>query len=297
MATKVQFLTTTGSTLAFPRPADWNDADNKIECIGAAAGGGGAYAAILNTAIATTSTYRVGDGASSDGGTGGDTWFGGETLGAATVGAKGAAVNIGGQASASIGDTKFSGGNSGGDAVGTGGGGAAGPNGAGANGAGSPTRKGGGGGGANGGGTGNTNSTGGTNRNGTGAGAASNAPIPLDGGNGSDGGGGGGGDTSVDGKSLGDTGNGGDGSSDLIWTRTETSPGQTAGPGSGAGGSGTDDGATVTGDAGTGGDGGLYGGGGGRSQTATDGVGKQGIIVLTWTPSAGFKSSIPAIIG
>lgn len=100
MATVI-FLTITGSNQTWTVPADWNNADNTIECVGAGAsgaasraiyfktasgGGGGAYSKITNFVAATpgttTVTYRVGVGGASkhpslvsDGEDGGDTWF------------------------------------------------------------------------------------------------------------------------------------------------------------------------------------------------------------------------------
>lgn len=72
-------LTTTGSNQTYTSPSDWNNSDNTIECLGgggagalrgdagpASGGGAGAYSAIANFSFATpgttTATYRVGSG-------------------------------------------------------------------------------------------------------------------------------------------------------------------------------------------------------------------------------------------
>lgn len=74
-------LTTTGSNQTYTSPLDWNNSSNQIECLGGGSsggaigssghgtgGGGGAYSAITNFTFATpgttTATYRVGSGAS-----------------------------------------------------------------------------------------------------------------------------------------------------------------------------------------------------------------------------------------
>jgi len=132
MATTI-FLTTGSSWTV---PSNWNNANNIIECLGAGAngvgdsrntnaGGGGAYAKIINLNLTPGAnvSYHIGTPASSD------TTFNGTSLGACSVGAKGAVGKIGGTAAASVGTTKYSGGN--GQYAG---GGAAGPYGAGTNG-------------------------------------------------------------------------------------------------------------------------------------------------------------------
>ena len=91
-------LTTTGSNQTYTSPSDWNNSSNQIECLGAAGSGGtrisasghgagggaGAYSAITNFTFAspgtTTATYRVGSGGagvsgSTAGNAGGPTWF------------------------------------------------------------------------------------------------------------------------------------------------------------------------------------------------------------------------------
>ena len=130
-------------------PDDWNDAINKIECIGAGGngglgwfggGGGGAYSSISNLSLTpgTLITIHVGDHAADH-----DTWFNGANLAGSSVGAKGGgnatqpASENGGAAASGVGTVKYSGGNGGaivGEGGGGGGGGAAGPHGNGANG-------------------------------------------------------------------------------------------------------------------------------------------------------------------
>jgi hypothetical protein len=277
--TKTVLLRTTGSVLTWTVPADWNSSDNRIECIGGGAdasisffrngGGGGAYAAITNLSLTPggSVSYRVGAAS-------GDTWFNGATFGAASVGAKGASNATGGQASASIGTTKFSGGNGGsasGSGGGAGGGGSAGPSGPGANGGSNVSDQdgGAGGGAANGGHTGNgpsgdTGGNGGNNRFDSGGG---NSTTP----NGIDGGGGRGCDQDAP-----DTG--GVGSQQVIWTQT-IAPIISAGPAGGAGGGGIrDSGKNAAG----------YGAGGGslgNNSSGVNGLGFQGIIAITWKPA------------
>ncbi len=151
MALTVIFLTTTGAG-TWTVPADWNSANNTIECIGgggsgavsrqangvdtrATGGSGAAYASVqnlslvpgslvsYNVALGGASVSRTTNGTSS-GNNGGDTWFGGTSLSTSSVGAVGGkggtAVSgsnltgaIGGQASSCVGSIKFSGGNSG----------------------------------------------------------------------------------------------------------------------------------------------------------------------------------------
>lgn len=126
-------------------PTDWNDADNSFENIGGGAGGGsssayggggGAYSKTSNVALTPGASinYSIGaagvGNATPTGGPGGDTWIGGTDFASSFCAAKGgtSAVTGGGQASAGIGDVKYSGGNGY-----YGGGGAAGPDGDGAN--------------------------------------------------------------------------------------------------------------------------------------------------------------------
>jgi hypothetical protein len=301
--TNVVILTTTGSLLSWTVPADWNDSDNRIECIGAGGGGfgdpslagkgggGGAYSAIenLNLTPAASVSYRVGSkglgghkpgNASADGTDGTDTWFNGATLGASSVAAKGgqggvssSAAGQGGQAASGIGATKFSGGNGGnaGFFAGGGGGAAAGPNGNGGRGGntGFITAGGAGGGGANGGGngvagSGETGGRGGHNRFGFGGGVADSP-------NGSDGGGGKGNDLNV--------GLGGTGSSAQLWTQT-IAPIFSAGPAGGPGAGGRYNWGQDAVNYGAGGS----GGGSGAADLTQGGNGSQGVIVITWRP-------------
>ena len=128
----VIFLTTGNSWVV---PADWNRNQNTIEVIGGGgraggshsggAGGGGAYSRVMSLDL------RPGTGVSYT--IGGDTFFNGQSLATASVGAEGGkdgsilAGGVGGAASHGVGTVKFSGGSSG--PTGGGGGGAAGPRG------------------------------------------------------------------------------------------------------------------------------------------------------------------------
>lgn len=283
------FLTTTGASQTWTAPADWNSLNNTVECLGGGGGaikfgsntcaggsGGGAYSLKSNVALgpSTSINYRVGDG--TDGSN--DTWFNGTTLGNASCSAEGGAANsgitggAGGQASNSVGDTKYSGGNGGNsngaaNDGGGGGGGAAGPHGNGANGgigaAVDNDDAGAGGGGADGGAAGSdggdsVGGTGGANRQGYGGGASNGSA-------GSNGGGGGGADVQSH--------NGGTASVETLWRSTA---GATAGPGSGAGGgsANTGNGGTVA----------TYGGGAGGSNASYSAA--QGIIVITYFANA-----------
>jgi hypothetical protein len=301
----VVFLLTTGSVLQWEVPVDWNDADNSVEVIGGGGGGyrggsnrggrgggGGAYSRVENISLtpAAMIDYRVGVGGlgttiSVTGTDGGDTWFGGATLAASTVGAKGGTRGtsqtgggIGGAAASGIGTVKFSGGdgssgyNRENNAGGGGGGGAAGPHGNGADSIRFGSTGGGngmGGGGADGGFSNANQVLGGNNRFNFGGGTSGQP-------NGEEGGGGAAGTLSVP-----PGGRGGDG--EQIWTQTVT-PIISAGPGGGGGGAGAHDE--------PGGAGGLYGGGGGGGSRSTlvggdeGGNGAQGIIVIRWREAA-----------
>jgi hypothetical protein len=119
---KRAFLTTADSS-PLAVPSDWNSSANKIECLGAGAGdagGGCAYASKSNVTLTAsgTASFQVGVADTSD------TWF--KT--SATVFAQSAVGGTGGQASSSIGDICYSGGDGPGF-FGSGGGGAAGPHG------------------------------------------------------------------------------------------------------------------------------------------------------------------------
>lgn len=160
------FLTApTGSNQSYSVPSDWDSANNSVQTLGAGGGGGGcnngqgggggggAYSAQTNIALSGggTATYQIGTAgttaSATNGGDGGDTWFNGATLGAATVGSKGGvgggtgnsgqgAGGAGGASGSGIGTTKNSGGSGANGTSGTsggGGGGAAGPAGVGGN--------------------------------------------------------------------------------------------------------------------------------------------------------------------
>jgi hypothetical protein len=106
-------------------PANWSSINNFIACIGTGSIGGGAYAQSNNVSLIPYHSYQINFS--------GSTWFGGSSLGGSIVGAQGASAQTPGQASASVGQVVFSGGNG---SVGNNGtmycgGGAAGPNGAG----------------------------------------------------------------------------------------------------------------------------------------------------------------------
>jgi hypothetical protein len=283
-------LTTTGSQ-TWNIPADFNPVNNLVECIGCGAngaaggnrsgttggaggrgGGGGAYArkANINLTPGGTASYFIATGNSAA-----DTWF--HSTG--TVLADGANGQIGGQASGSVGDTCFDGGDgaaSGGGGTNTsggggrGGGGAAGFSGAGSNGS------------AGGNGTSGNGSNGGNGGNG-GAGAGPN---------------GGGAGTSGGNGAAGNTGNtgtaGGSGSNGSYYDGAAG----TGGGGKGGGGGGNGNPVTQPpGSGGAGGAGGFYGGGGGggggagglgtsSGQTGgAAGAGRQGLIIISWTPN------------
>jgi hypothetical protein len=304
VVTQTVLLRTTGSVLNWTVPASWNDAENIVQVIGggagghyngaagASGGGAGAYSEVVNIDLtpAALVQYRVGSGGLGQTGgsaatSGSDTWFGGATLGASTVGAKAGVTGIftdvgglGGAAASGVGTTRYSGGNGGNGAPrgesragGGGGGGAAGPNGNGGNGGSlfsGNHEGGGGGGGADGGANGSISSgydggPGGHNRFNYGGGTSSNA-------DGQQGGGGFGGNGNDSPPTAG--GRGGDG--EQIWTQT-ISPIISAGPGGGGGGGGAYS---------PGGHAGLYGGGGGGTggSSLPAGNGAQGIIAISW---------------
>lgn len=163
---RVQIALTAGNQWTVP--PDWNDADNKVECIGSGAsvvsgsGGGGAYAMKKNLALTPGEvvSYQIGNPALAD------TWF----VDATTVKAAGATSSPGGQASASVGDVKYSGGSGGGSPGAYSSGGAAGPNGPGGNGNSSAAGSGDAGHGGVGGKSGNANGGNGTEWGNTGSG-------------------------------------------------------------------------------------------------------------------------------
>ena len=291
----------------FGAPSDWNNASNTIEAIGggggggntvvvtsgrSTGGGGGGYSAIYNYSFASpgvsTSTYQIGAGgagitgtvgvsASISGNNGGSTWFGAASLaacvtagstscvaaaggggGPASPGTTNMAGGTGGLASSGVGTKKTSGGSGGSTAtwgvIATGGGGA-----------------------------------GGSTGDGT------TAPTSTVNGQGSNGGGG---DTGGTGAGIGGTGTtavntattGGNGTE---WAATPY--------GSGGGGGG----ASLASNSASGGnyDGGSYGAGGGgcenkgggnnRSTNCASGSGKNGILVITYTPVS--TSSAPTV--
>lgn len=260
----VTFLT---SGTSYSTPGDWNNAVNTVECVGGGSGGcsgqfnvstgvgggGGAYAKVSNLTLAGSITYAVGSGSngsfnSSPTSGGGDTYFNGASLGAASVGANGGSAGTygsttlaaGGLASSSVGTTKYNGGSSATGTTslngttgvgGTGGGGAAGLNGAGNNGS-----------------------------------AGTTAPA---------GGAGGSGDAGSGGSSGAAASNGGAGTE---WDGSH---------GSGGGGGGSSSAGVAAGT------GGLYGAGGGGGWASTvnnvsGGNGKQGLVVITYTPSLAY---------
>lgn len=288
----VIYLTTTGSG-TWTVPADWNSANNTIECIGGGGsgyswgvncggGGGGAYAKSVNLVLTPGSSinYSVGTTAAA-------TWF--NATGLANAQSIGAAVACaadygrnassssgatGGLAGNSVGSTTYSGGTggAGSTSAGGGGGGAAGPYGNGGSGGSTGAYNEPGGGGGGGGGNGGTNPSGayggngGNNHLGSGAGAGAvryvSAAQP-----GTAGGGGGGGECVNQPSTVGGVGGNG-----TEWDASH---------GSGGGGGGSE--ASGSYPAGVGG--GLYGGGGGGGGTGpTGGLGAQGIIVITYLP-------------
>lgn len=276
-------LTTTGSNQTYTKPADWNNADNTVECIGAggsggvgsrlgtattalgSGGGGGGYGVYTNLTLSGNATYRCGTGGTSvnrtttgvtAGVAGGDTWFG---VGATSY------------ASASVGGTGGGAGNGNNQAT-----------------SGSAT------GGTAGAGKGTANAAGGaggditvtnTNRYGSGGGGAGgpngagNAGVSYSG-------------TSA-GNSNGGSGDAGSGGSAGV------APGGAGGNGTewtthGCGGGGAGSSTTTVAVAGSGGNYGGGGGGAGAGSTGntgdvTSGAGTQGIIIIEYTP-ASFRS-------
>jgi len=256
-------------------------------------GGGGAYAtsAVDVSTLNNTGAYYLNYFSDGSFFGGSDAWFNKSASSAPSVAtngalAKGAAAgsSTGGASGSSVGEAGkvFAGGN-GGSGGGTtvrkvgGGGGAAGPNGVGGTGGNvfsvtNASGSSGGGGGANGGTSRNAGNAGtaiagagGANSSGTGAGAAATATTNA--GNGSNGGGGGGG-KNTNGTFL----NGGNGSTQNIWTDSGTS--SQYGPGGGGGGSA----ATNTTNIGTPGAAGQWGGGTGFFRIAG-----HPLIVLQYT--------------
>lgn len=262
-ATVVFLTTTTGSNQTYTSPSNWNNSSNTIEVIGAGGGGGlgnglghgtggggGEYGKTTNFSFATpgttTATYQLGTGgiAVTGGILSGNA--GGDTWFNGTTQA-GATLGAKGGLGGAAGTGSQSGGSGGSGGVGT-------------------THKAGGRGGNMTGTTGNGASGGGGAGGSTAAGSqgvdsASTATNTQTGGGAGDGGSGGAGGAAG-------TNAGGNGTE---WDASHGSGG--GGGGGGAGGT-------------NGGAGGNYGGGGGGSSTTTNttGAGKQGIIVITYTP-------------
>jgi len=255
------YLTTTG-TNSWPVPADWNNSDNQIECLGSGAngtaggsgasgngGGGGAYATVSNV------TLTPGGSASYTINVGSDTNF------ASVCIAKSASGTTGGQAASCTPSTgAFSGGN-GGAGNGT---------------AGSNTRRQGG----SGGGAAFSASNG---SNGVNGGTGVNTVAGNTGGAGGSPGGGAGGSPSGSAGTAGTPGGNGTG-----WSTPSSA---------GAGGGGSGGGCPVNNVLGPqpGSAGGLYGGGGGGGcgnptfGAAAGGAGRQGIIRISYTPLKTFR--------
>jgi hypothetical protein len=272
MATVVKVITSLSSfKFAYTIPADFAAGSTlQVECIGgggfANSSGGGYSKTNAITGITAGQTVYI------QASIGVDSWLNKTSNAAPTLTTdgclakggtfNGASLPQGGQASAGVGDVKFSGGNGGAYILGCptsasgGGGGAAGPNGNGANA--STTGTGTGGGGANGGSAG-TLTNGGNGRGGSGGGTYSATGTA---GNGTNGGGGGG-------TASGTPGYGGP---DLIYTDTVT--GIQWGPSGGGGGN-------------TNGDQGAAGGGACRLSDVGTAYAGAGIVVLTYTSSAG----------
>lgn len=149
-----QSILTATTNTTWTLPTDWNNADNKIECLGgsggsggigtttgniAGGGGGGAYSRTVNATVSSNQTYNAGiagtAGATGSGqvaGTGGTASFGTICVAVGGTGGTyggGGAGGTGGAAASGTGTVRYSGGNGG---AGAGGGGAAGPSGNGA---------------------------------------------------------------------------------------------------------------------------------------------------------------------
>jgi hypothetical protein len=270
------FLTSpTGSNQTWTSPADWDNADNSIECIGAGASGGhrgnttgtgsgggaGAYGKALDHTVSSpgtdTRTYQIGTGgtgvaASTNGNPGTSTWFNDTAFPTAVT------DNTKASGQRGLNGVQGSGAQNGG------------PGGAAASGSGSTRNDGGAG--------GDGNSTGGHGCGGGGAGgttAAGLQPTLANGNVSTPGGAGGtanGGTAGAASDGLG--GAGGNGGTGTVWDASH---------GAGGGGGGCRNGTGSNG----GGAGGLYGGGGGgcgSQSVGNTGAGAQGIIVVIYTP-------------
>ncbi len=215
-------ILTSGST--WDTPADWDNANNTIECWGAGGspantsnkggGGGSGYSFQANVTITGTITIQVGTAAT--GQAGGATWFNGATLAASSCGANGGSApagvlagGAGGSVTGAIGSTKIAGeaGTSGtSSGAGGGGGGAAGPLGTGTGGSNAAL---------------NTGGTGGTGNNGSGGAGGTGGLTTVDGTPGisnTEGGGGGGGGGHAANGALGGTPGGGGGGEGALGT-------------------------------------------------------------------------------
>lgn len=280
-----------GTTWAVP--ADWNDADNSIEVIGAggggagsensgggAGGGGGAgayYANVTNVNLPEGGTVTIAIGsagtagsAGSNGGTGGDTYFCSTTTNCASIGGTSVLVggkgSTGGSATGTAGTTQAG---SVGDATIAGGTGGTGGSGSGDA----------GGGGGGGGGAGGSSAAGNTGSNGGAGSGESNGGSGGAGGQGDGTTGGAGGTGGNAGTPEGATsgGTGGDG------TEFNSTDGS-GGGGGGGGGAGKEKpgaGGGAAGSYGAGGGAGGEGGGGDGGYAGT--VGTQGIIFIIYT--------------
>lgn len=281
-------------------PSDWSDS-NLIQCIGSggnggtnggtggAGGGGGAYASVTNLTGLTpggSATFSIGSSSTTTTNSAAvgmvrETYFNGSASSSASLSCsygKYSSSNtapVGGASGLSTGSIKNSGGNGGAGTAsgGGGGGGSAGPFGVGRNGGASNNtgQTGGGGGGSNGGSSstgsngtsGGNGGAGGQGTGGTGQGAGGVLGVSAcTNGTAGTGAGGGGGATAEPGCN---------GSIDAAFDSTH-------GAGGGGGGSGAGN---------LGGDGPTYGGGGGGDGSGLQQPGGQGIVVITYIPSAG----------
>lgn len=303
---------TTASSSPWTVPADWNNAANTVECIGAGGGSvvfsvdssqggnGGSYAIVTNLTLTGTIAFVVGAGGTPSSTLGGSTYFNGASVAGASVGATGGTggARASGQPNAnaaSNGATTYAGGRGGASDAssfgGGGGGGAAGPNGAGSSGGGGGDYGGGGGGGNGGGsttaggiglsGSPYSGGAGGTAEDGTAGGAGGvglTNSAAVAGSHGSGGGGGG-----YQSGSVPTDGSGANGGAGIEYDATH---------GSGGGGGGT---ASVGGASVVNGMGGAYGGGAGGSGNTglTGGTGGDGLIIITYTPAATSPPVIP----
>lgn len=280
-------LTTTGSVQTYSKPTDWNNGDNRIDCIGggasggtaarasstgcaASGGAGGGYGYQTNLTLSGDVSYNVGSGGSAasrtgagtiSGNAGSDSWFNGGTYAAASVGGLGGGAGTGATGTgASVSASTANSGKGTGSASGGAGGSASVATSS------KAATGGGGAGGPNGAGNASTSISG----------AAS---VTTTGGGSGDAGSGGGGGSGNSG------GNGSAGSAGTEWT--------TAGSGGGGGAGNRDNTSTEA----VGGSGGNYGGGGGgvtgggatTAPPTRSGAGIQGVIVVTYTPGAAFS--------